>query len=398
MPDKHPEAITDASTTGEQLSRFFSACLGQPFVDGNEVRILRNGDNIFPAMLKAIDDAQETIEFLTYVYWKGEIAIEFARRLSAAAQRGVIVRVLLDSHGARTMENTARQLLAQHCQLRWFRPLRVVRFWQNFKRTHRKIMVCDGKLAFTGGIGIASQWTGNAENPDNWRETHFAIRGPCVKPIRAAFADNWLETRVDDTELLTQLAKYEHPPVGDQAIMVVAATANDFWSRSGTLLLTAITAAQSCLRITTPYFVPDNRLKQSLIAARQRDVKIKIIIPDAQRSDSKLAALAAHGSLAELVNNGIEIYTYQPTLIHTKCIIVDDQIAIIGSVNFNQRSQRKDDEISLLINKGQTVAQLVTDFNDDIEHTIEMDANKIRKRSGLLTTAAQMIQPFRRNL
>ncbi len=394
MSDQPPSITSDSAS----VSDFFSACMGSTFIEGNQVRVLRNGDAIFPAMLDAIDQAQDNIEFLTFVYWQGEIAIEFARHLAQAAQRGVVVRVLLDSFGAASMDRQARQLLTKNCQLRWFRPLRTVRFWQNFKRTHRKIMVCDGQLAFTGGVGIAQQWTGNADKPENWRETHFSVRGPAVTPIRAAFLENWLEAGPDDASLFTLVADNPQPGCGEQAIMVVASTASDYWSSAGTLLLTAIHAAEHSLRISTPYFVPDNNLQNNLIAAQQRGVNIEIIIPEASRSDSKLAALAAHGSLARLVSHGIRIHAYQPTLIHTKCILVDEQIAIVGSINFNQRSQRKDDEISLLLKQGEAMQTLLQDFNHDLQQSIEFNQRNLRKRPALLTTAARLIQPFRRNL
>ena len=178
---------------------YFETLLGVRFGGGNAVRLLRNGDEIFPAMLRAIDAAEHRIEFLTFVYWTGDIAQQFADALSAKAREGVTVRVLLDAFGAKKMpERWVKQMQAAGVSVRWFRPLRLLKPWSWDNRTHRKVLVCDQQIGFTGGVGIAREWEGNARHPGECRETHLEIRGPAVQQLAGAFWDNWLETEPND--------------------------------------------------------------------------------------------------------------------------------------------------------------------------------------------------------
>eukprot|EP00579_Thalassiosira_antarctica_P024091 CAMPEP_0201983240 /NCGR_PEP_ID=MMETSP0904-20121228/79643_1 /ASSEMBLY_ACC=CAM_ASM_000553 /TAXON_ID=420261 /ORGANISM="Thalassiosira antarctica, Strain CCMP982" /LENGTH=206 /DNA_ID=CAMNT_0048536305 /DNA_START=19 /DNA_END=635 /DNA_ORIENTATION=- len=168
--------------------------IGVPFTEGNSVNILKNGNEIFPAMLKAISEAQETISFLTFVYWQGDIADEFAEFFSKKAKEGVQVKVLLDSYGAFPMRKELVDFMKESgVEVVWFRPLSRWKIWKMDNRTHRKVLICDGKIAFTGGVGIAEEWNGNAGNKNEWRDTHFKVEGPAVEGIKAAFIENWIE-------------------------------------------------------------------------------------------------------------------------------------------------------------------------------------------------------------
>lgn len=394
------QAVHDVASDSSRISpsgRYLSACMGHPFRSDNSVELLRNGDQIFPAICAAIDEAEQHIEFQTYVYWKGEIAITVAEHLAAAARRGVRVRVLIDSFGGAPIEEEALRLIEEHCDLVWFRPLKKLAIWRNLKRSHRKLIICDGKVGFTGGVGFGEKWTGNGDAKDHWRDNHYRLRGPIISALQAGFLHNWLEACPTDQEINDTLAKLENKPAGKELIMPLASTASDFWSTAGTLIFTAVAASRHTLRITTPYFVTDSKLLSWLISASKRGVEVEVIIPAFDKSDSRLASLAALRCVQPLLREGIRIFTFNPTFIHNKCVIVDDEVAIVGSVNFNQRSQRKDDEFSLVIDQGETVEALVEDFCRDRENSELLEFERFKKRYRYLGLLAQLVQPFRRH-
>jgi cardiolipin synthase len=324
--------------------------------------------------------------------------VDFARHLSAAAGRGVNVRVLLDSYGAMHIDRNALRILEQNCNVCWFRPLKKFCFWQNLKRSHRKLLICDGEVGFTGGVGIAQEWTGNGDRAGSWRDSHFMLKGPIVATLRAAFLEGWLESCHPADAFTETVSDSVIEKAGAERILPVSSTASDYWSSAGTMLLSSIAVAKTSLKITTPYFVLDRKLKDQLLAAMDRGVDIQIIIPAYRNSDSHMAGLAALYCVPPLVEKGIRVYSFEPTLNHNKCIIVDDQVAIIGSVNFNQRSQRKDDEFSLVIDGGETLPQLLADFTADLESSTLLSPGLIKKRHKYLGNVARLIQPVRRHI
>jgi len=389
-PNQHEQTVSDRGN-------YLRANMGRQFLFGNSVDILNNGEEIFPAMLEAIDQAKHHIEFQTYVYWDGQISREFARHLAAACKRGVEVRVLIDSFGALYIDKGALKELSESCDFRWFRKLKLFQFWRNFKRTHRKILVCDGELGFTGGVGIGKEWMGGGAKPGEWRDTHFRLKGPVIHALQAAFLENWLEAGQEDDRLTDKLARACTDRAGQVTIMPLSSTASDYWSSAGTLIFAAVAAANKKLRITTPYFVTDLKLRQWLISAHERGVDVQIMIPDFPNFDSRLASLAAINCVQPLLKLGIKIYTYKPTFIHSKCIIVDDEVAIVGSINFNQRSQRKDDEFSLIIDEGPIVNQLISTFKKDREKSTPIKIERLKRRYRVLGVLARLVHPFRRH-
>ncbi|MBT8148003.1 MAG: cardiolipin synthase B [Gammaproteobacteria bacterium] len=393
MGISEPEA-SPRSDTGN----FISQCLGRSFTDHNSISTLRNGDEIFPALNQAIDSARKSIEFQTFIYWPGQVGKEFAQRLADAADRGVAVRVLLDSFGCASIDRSALKILQRGCQVCWFRPISKVKVWQNLKRSHRKFLVCDGRIGFTGGVGIGDEWLGNGRTSGQWRDDHFQIEGPVVNSLRAAFLENWIEACKPEDDLISELEADSANPAGDEYVIPVPSTASDFWSTAATLIRIAIAAANSSLQICTPYFVTDRKLENSLIDAKERGVDVRIMIPEPANSDSKLAALASVNCIPRLLEHDIPVYAYQPTLIHRKCLLINDEVAIIGSVNFNQRSQRKDDEFCLVIDKGKTVHSLIESFKEDCRYSRELNLSEFRKRHKLLGKFARTIAPLRRHL
>ncbi|MEE4376458.1 MAG: phospholipase D-like domain-containing protein [Candidatus Competibacteraceae bacterium] len=337
--------------------------LGIPFSAGNRVDVLHNGDEIFPAMLEAITQARERIDFLTFVYWSGAIAQRFAQTLADKAADGVVVNVLLDSFGAKKMSEEQVDLMrSAGVNVQWFRPLAKWRLWQTDNRTHRKVLIVDGKLGFTGGVGIAAEWEGDARNPTEWRDTHFRIQGPAVYALQGAFLGNWAETgqpvhKAGDTTRMLE-------PQGDVWIQLIRTTASIGWSDIATLLRVLIVEARHHIRITTAYFVPDEDTLLVLCAAAARGVTVEVMMPG-PHSDARISQLAGEDEFRQLLDAGVRLWSYQRTMLHTKVITVDGLLACVGSANFNQRSMRKDDEISVVMLSREITALLDRHFMED---------------------------------
>lgn len=338
--------------------------MGISFVPGNRVRVLRNGLQIFPPMLEAIRQAHRYVEFVSYVYWTGQIAEKFAHALADKAREGVAVRVLLDSYGAKPMPQELIEVMdSAGVEIRWFRPLGRLKLWKNDHRTHRKLLICDGRVGFTGGVGIAKEWQGDARYPQEWRDTHFQVEGPVVRHLRAAFLGNWSEAggRIRD---LNCSPDGVNSSVGSSDIQVVRSNTSVGWSDITTIMHTLIEMAGESLNISTAYFVPDEQSMELLIQAARRGVKVRFLVPGPHINHT-LCQLAGQHEYKPLLEAGIAIRQYQPTMLHTKIITVDGMLSCIGSANFNQRSLRKDDEVCMLVHDRETPAILNEHFEED---------------------------------
>lgn len=347
-----------------RLCDVVTTAIGMPPHPGNRAEFLRNGDEIFPAMLQAIDDAEHRVELLTFVYWTGDIARQVAAHLSAAARRGVDVRVLLDAVGARNMDRHLVDVMERAgCDVRMFRPpLSRFRLRSVEHRTHRKILVCDETVGFTGGVGIAAEWEGDARNPDEWRDTHLRLEGPAVIGLRAGFLRNWAETRT--------LFEAEPPapvpdPVGDSPVHVISGQSSVVWSEVGYLFRVLMASAEQRIRITTAYFSPDNEFLDLLVDAAERGVQIQILVPG-PHIDKRVSLVSARSTYARLATSGIEIREFEPTMLHAKIITVDGNCAVIGSANLNGRSMERDDELSLVFHDPAVCAELDRHFEEDL--------------------------------
>jgi cardiolipin synthase len=375
----------------------FENVLGIPFYEGNQIEVLRNGNAIFPAMLDAVEAAESQIDFLTYVYWEGAIAERFAQALGKKARSGVAVNVLLDSFGASAM---ARDLIELLCEagvnVRWFRPLSTWKIWRNDNRTHRKILVIDGRVGFTGGVGIAEEWEGDARNASEWRDTHFRIEGPAVNGLRGAFLANWFEADVASSNGL-DFAPGDLARTGDVAIQVVRATSTVGRSDIATLIRLMITSAQQRLRIATAFFVPDEHTLDDLCQVARRGVDVSIMMPG-PHADSRLSQFAGEATIRALLDAGVSVYSYQPTMLHTKIITVDEGLACIGSANFNQRSMCKDEEIALIVSDPTITRVLDQHFEQDLEACHRITEPNWRRRSYFQRFMEAAIRPFRTEL
>ncbi len=359
---EHHYAINDA-----QYRREMSVMLGPAIVGGNQVVALQNGDEIFPAMLKAIRAAQATITFETYIYWSGDIGKELAEALAERAKAGVKVSVLLDWVGSIKMDEALIQTMKDAgAHVERYRPLHWYNLGRMNNRTHRKLLVVDGHVAFTGGVGVAEQWTGHAQDPEHWRDMHFQVEGPVVAQFQAAFNDNWIKAT---GEVLNGAAYF--PPsrkAGDMdAHMFVSSPAGGSESMH-LMYLMGIAAAERSIDLQASYFVPDELIHKALIAARQRGVKIRILVPG-EHIDSDTVRLASKAEWGPLLQAGIEIHEYLPTMMHNKLLIIDQLMVSVGSTNFDVRSFRLNDEASLNVYDRDFAQRMTRVFDEDLKHT-----------------------------
>jgi cardiolipin synthase len=372
----------------QRYRRALEGLLGVPATEGNVVEVLRNGDQIFPAMLDAISESLETIDFATYVYWTGDIAVAFAEALSERAREGVRVRILLDAVGAQTMNRDLVHTMEDAgCEIEFFRPPTTWKLWETNHRTHRKVLICDEAVAFTGGVGIAEEWTGDAQDPDHWRDTHVRIRGPAVDGLRAAFVSNWAET---GHELFDDHDRFpEQPQPGDVTVQVIQSAAQFGWSDLASVMAALICLARKRLRITTAYFVPDERFIRYLGDAAERGVDVAVLVPG-EHVDKRVVQLAGEQNYDELLEAGVRVFRYQPTMLHAKVVTADGVVSTVGSGNFDQRSLGINEEANIVIFDVATTQIFDQQFDDDLANSEEIHPGEWEDR-GPLQKAAETV-------
>lgn len=381
--DFEQSSATDSAVPKQDRARDYrrvlEATLGIPFTEGNRIERLVNGVRIFPAMIEAVQNARRSIDFLTFIYWQGDVAERFGEALAERARAGVRVRVLLDAFGAHSMNKALLDSLRDAgAEVLWFRPKARWRIWQVDNRTHRKILMVDDIVGFTGGVGIAAEWDGDARSPDEWRETHFRIEGAALDGLYGAFISNWVEAGAppDANELPT-------PPVhaanGGALVQVLRTSAAVNYSDIATLFRVLISLARHRLCVTTGYFVPDEPTMRLLEDAAARGVTIEILMPGPY-TDSHVARMAGEAAYERLLSAGVKLYRYQPTMLHAKIVLVDDIVAVIGSANFNHRSMGKDDEIALSVIDEPLFQNLAADFEHDRGRCDRVELESWRER------------------
>jgi cardiolipin synthase A/B len=346
-----------------QFRRSMGVLLGPPIVDGNRVEVLLNGDRIFPAMLAAIRSAEHSITFETYIYWSETIGKEFSEALSERARAGVKVHLMLDFIGSMKMDAASMATMqAAGVQLERFHKPVWWKFTKLNNRTHRKVLVVDGKIGFTGGVGIADQWRGNAQDKRHWRDSHFRVEGPVVGQMQAVFADNWTKA----TGVVLDGPAY-FPPLaarGSHAAQMFSSSPQGGSESMLLMYLMSITAAKTSIDLSSSYFVPDQLAIRALVGAARRGVKVRIITPG-KEIDSDIVRAASRERWGELLAAGIEIAEYQPTMYHVKALVVDALVVSVGSTNFDNRSFSINDEANLNVIDRQFATEQVTVFNED---------------------------------
>ncbi len=357
------------STDDFQFRQTMSSLLGPALIAGNRIEPLQNGDAIFPAMLDAIASAQSTICFESYIYWSGAVGDRFAAALAERAQAGVTVNVLLDWVGSGKIDQKAIEKMekagvtfARYHALHWYHLGRLN------NRTHRKLLIIDGKTGFTGGVGIADNWLGDAQDPEHWRDSHYRVTGPVVNQMQAVFLDNWIKA----TGNVLHGEKYFPQLIakGEGLAQMFSSSPSGGAESMKLMYLLAITAAQRSISLSSAYFVPDPHTREALIAAQKRGVRVRIITPG-RYIDTQVVRHASHARWGELLEAGIEIYEYQPTMFHCKLMVVDDLFSSVGSTNFDPRSFGLNDEANLNI--------LDADFARQQQGVFERDLASSRK-------------------
>ena len=366
------------SSHDPQFKRALGSLLGPPLVGGNQAQALLNGEQIFPAMLAAIRGAQHTITFETYIYWSGDIGRTFAQALTERAKVGVKVHVLLDWLGsAKIDESFLQEMKAAGVQIRKFHKPSWYNLARLNNRTHRKLLVIDGKTGFTGGVGIAPQWTGAGQDAEHWRDSHFRIEGPVVAQMQSVFMDNWLKVTGQVMHGETYFPPLE--TVGHSDAQVFSSSPSGGSESMQLMYQLSITAAEHSIDLSSAYFVPDDITRKKLVEALQRGVKIRIITPG-DIIDTDTVRAASRGSWGPLLKAGAKIYEYQPTMYHCKVMIVDKLLVSVGSTNFDNRSFRLNDEANLNIYDSTFAEQQSRIFEDDLRQAREVTYDEWAQR------------------
>jgi cardiolipin synthase len=346
------------------FERELSVLLGPPVVGGNRYRALKNGDEIFPAMLGAIRGAQKTITFESYIYWSGDIGNQFAQALAERSRAGVKVHVLLDWVGSQKVDQAVLdQMTSAGVQVQRYHPVHWYTLGKLNNRTHRKLLVVDGKVGFTGGVGIAPEWTGHAQDPDHWRDTHFQVEGPVVGQMQSIFLDNWIKVSGDVPHGEDYFPSL--PPVGDGRAQMFSSSPTGGSESMVLMYLLAITASSKSVDLSAAYFVPDDLSLNALLAALRRGVKVRIVVPG-EHIDSETSRSASRSKWEPLLAAGALIAEYAPTMYHSKVMIVDGLLVSVGSTNFDNRSFHLNDEATLNILDQSFAAEQTHIFEEDL--------------------------------
>lgn len=358
-----------------QFERSMSQLMGPPILDGNLITPLENGVEIFPAMLAGIASAKTTITFETYIFTAGKVVDKFVEALSAKAREGVKVHVLLDGMGCNCVEGAPLQRMRDAgVEVEVYHLKNLGRVNQ---RTHRKLLVIDGKLGFTGGVGIADEWLGNADAPEHWRDTHYQVEGPVVAQLQAAFMDNWMKTHA------TVLHGNAYFPaigsVGPHRCQMFKSSPMEGSESARLMYLLSITAAEKSLRVGNAYFVPDDLVTDSFIEAVKRGVKVEVMVPG-EHLDSILVRKASRHRWGRLLENGVRIFEYVPTMYHCKTMIIDDLWVSVGSANFDNRSFRLNDEANLNVFGEEFALRESEVFQKDRQNAREITLEEWRRR------------------
>jgi cardiolipin synthase A/B len=353
----------DFSVADPQFTRAMGQLLGPPLLEGNRVTALINGDEIFGAMLEAIRNAGHSITFETYIYWSGEIGKKFADAFSERARAGVKVHVLLDFVGIGRMDQDyIGQMEEAGVEVEIYRPLEWYHLPRFNHRTHRKILVVDGRIGFTGGANIADEWLGDARSPEEWRDSHFRLEGPAVAQMQAAFNDNWIRSRASVLYGDDYFPALD--PVGDQLAQVIISSPQGGSENVRLMYMMFIAAAQKNIRLSAAYFVPDRLAVETILEARRRGVEVEIILPG-RKADLPVVRKASRALWGDLLEGGVKIYEYLPTMYHCKVFIVDDLWVSVGSTNFDNRSFRLNDEANLNVRDAEFAREQIETFKED---------------------------------
>ena len=376
------DLVNAAPPIADDPSAFFRAlhgATGERPSQGNQVDVFLNGEEIFPAMIDAIRKSRETVHFSTYVWWKGEdIPDQFAALFCETAGRGVKVRIIIDSEGSESVSQVLVQRMRDAgCAVAFFRRVRWNTWTRYNHRTHRRLLIVDGQVGFTGGVGIADEWSGHAQNAEHWRDTHARVRGPAVSSLQAAFADNWNQTTM---ELLLNARDY--PKLDDAGSMeacIIVSTPAYGSSAAQRTMAAFIGGSTRSLHITNAYFVPTPAFVNNLCAASKRGVDVKVIVPGPHH-DMPIVRHASWHVWPKLLSAGVKIYEYQPTMIHCKTLVADGQVSLVGSINFDPRSFALNLECGVVVSDEGIAEGMERAFKSDLAQCEPIDLAMVKTR------------------
>jgi len=376
----HPHYIAPDVHVGEPaFARSVEAHTLSSPIPGNRVRLLLNGDQIFPTMLTAIRQARTTVTFANFIYEDGAVGRDMASALAERCRAGVRVHVLLDAVGSSDMPKQYRTTMRDAgCQLAWFHSLNPFAIKRINHRNHRRILVVDGRVGFTGGTGIGSRWEGDGRQSGHWRQTDLRLEGPVVHLLQAAFAENWR----DATGVLLGGDAYfpKTDRVGDLAVQSVKSSPASGAAEAYLLFLLAIEGARSSIYLTNPYFVPDDAMSDALVRAAGRGVQVSIITAGATHGIlDRLVRKASQAHFARALKAGVKIYEYGPGLLHAKTLVVDERWVSIGSANLDNRSFALNNELNVAFMDRGVASQLIAAFQQDLEFARAVDNDGLRR-------------------
>ncbi len=384
------------AVTDPQFIRSMNNLVGPGLLACNHIHGLINGDQIFPSMLAAVRGAQKSITLETYIYWSGDVGKEFAEALAERSHAGVKVHVLVDWVGSRRIDSADLDILRKSgAEVVRYNPL----VWYNLARInhrdHRKLLIVDGRIGFIGGAGLADLWLGNADSPTHWRDSMFRVEGPVVAQMQAAFMDNWMKSTarvLDGVDYFPELA-----PAGQDMAQVFTSSPREGIESVRLMYLLSIAAARKNIRVSVPYFVPGELTTEGLVEAAKRGVKVEILLPGS-KTDAPSVRYASRARWGPLLEAGIKIYEYQPTMYHCKMMVVDDVWVSVGSANFDSRSFRLNDEANMNVYSAEFAAEQARVFEEDKKQAHEINYAEWKKRGSGKRLMEKLTAPFRSQL
>jgi cardiolipin synthase len=375
----YPEDVPNQQAFNLSLT----ALIGSSIQQGNHIESFQNGHAFFPVLRKHIQEAQNSINFETFAYWGGKIGEDIAGDLMQAAKRGVECNLVLDGFGARTLkQKEIKDMKKAGVRVHFFRPLKWTNFWRlrwHNHRTHRKLIIIDGHTGYIGGMGIADSWVGDGDQPNQWRDTHHRVQGPIVLKLQGVFLDNWT---ILTGEVLRN-KKYFPGPLeekGDVPMQLVKSFPSDGCSNMRLTVLSLVHYAKKSICITTPYFLPDRNLRYALKEAVERGVDVKILT-SFKHNDKAIVARASQFFWADLLKDGIQIFTFTPTFIHKKEWIIDDQMVSVGSSNIDYRSIYSNYEANITLYSSTVAKQMRKVFDQDLDQSSQVQLKEMKNLS-----------------
>jgi cardiolipin synthase len=388
---EHTFSVSDPEFVGSALA------LGDPvLVPGNKIDMLQNGDAYFPAMLDAIRAAQKSINFEAFIFHSDGVGNQFRDALCERARAGVEVRVLLDGIGSgwRLKNSDVRLMKEAGCRFSYYHPTHSWRVDRTNRRSHRRILVVDGKIGFTGAVGFADRWSGHAQDKEHWRDAQIRIEGPLVASLQAAFQEHWVKTFGEALIGPNQFPALN--PAGDLKAQVV--TSRSF-SMAPVPLLEAVawTAATKRIWITNAYCTPTRDQVEQLVKAKDRHVDVRILLPG-PNNDQPMTKSAGRTAYGKLLERGVRIFEYQPTMIHEKSMVIDGMFSMFGSSNFDARSSEINEELDVIVYDEKFGRDMEASFEKDLAQAREYTLEDFRKRTMWERTTEWLALPFRSQL